>query len=72
MDFRVLLPHWLQGIGFHRADPHIRFKKRRVVSLSPSHAKLLQYSGFVLLLLAFQRLLVLYLYRGDWLIGFVT
>lgn len=31
-----------------------RFKKQRFVSLSPSHAKLLQYSGPVLLVLAFQ------------------
>ena len=46
MDFRMPLPHWLQGINFRYADPHTRFKKLRFVSLSPSHAKLLQYSGF--------------------------
>jgi len=32
MDFRSLLPHWLQGIGFRLAGPHIRFKKLRTVS----------------------------------------
>ena len=32
MDFRSLLPHWLQGIGFPLAGPHIRFKKLRNVS----------------------------------------
>ena len=43
MDFRALLPHWLQGIGFRLADPHIRFKKLRYVFVSPSLAKLLQF-----------------------------
>jgi len=32
MDFRLLLPHWLQGIGFRLAGPHIRFEKLRNVS----------------------------------------
>ena len=33
MGFRAPLPQWLQGIGIGLAGPHIRFKKRRVVSL---------------------------------------
>jgi hypothetical protein len=33
MGFRAPLPQWLQGLGIGLAGPHIRFKKRRVVSL---------------------------------------
>ena len=32
MDFRLLPPHWLQGIDFRLAGPHIRLKKLRNVS----------------------------------------
>jgi hypothetical protein len=51
MDFRAPLPQWLQGIGIGLAGPHIRFKKRLVVSLHhllPGCCKIL---GKVLLVL---------------------
>ena len=57
--YRRREPRWISAcfflIGskaqaFGLAGPHIRFKKPRAVSLSPSPAKLLQYSGGCLLL----------------------